>query len=134
MPGYSNTPLYKKLGYKEGMRVYLVNAPDDYLSWIQPLPSVDFVNDPPFDIAHIFVNDIASLEELSHQLRHEIDQKGMIWISWHKKASKIPTEITEDTIRDVVLPIGLVDIKVCSVTDVWSGLKVVIRKELRSFK
>ncbi len=132
MPGYSKTPLFKKLGYKDGMRVYLVNAPDGYLSWVHPLPLVDFVIDPPYDLAHIFVNEIASLEELSHQLRHEIAQNGMIWISWHKKASKLPTEITEDTIRDIVLPIGLVDIKVCSVTDVWSGLKVVIRKELRS--
>jgi hypothetical protein len=131
MPGYSITPLYKKLGYKDGMRVHLVNAPDDYLAWVQPLPTVDFVSDPPYDLAHIFVNQIALLDELAHQLRNEIVSNGMIWISWHKKASKLPTEITEDTIRDIVLPIGLVDIKVCSVTEIWSGLKVVIRKELR---
>lgn len=131
MPGYSKTPLVKKLGYKNGMRVHLVNVPDDYLFWVQPLPSVEFVNEPPYDFAHIFVNDIASLEELSYQLRHDIVPNGMIWISWHKKASKLPTEITEDSIREIVLPIGLVDIKVCAVNEIWSGLKVVLRKELR---
>jgi hypothetical protein len=131
MPGYSKTPLFKKLGYKEGMRVYLVDAPEEYLTWVQPLPDVDFVNDPPYDFVHVFVNKTDRLEELTHQLRHEIVSNGMIWISWYKKASKLSTEITEDTIRDIVLPTGLVDIKVCSVTDEWSGLKVVIRKELR---
>lgn len=132
MSGYSKTPLFKKLGYKDGMQVCLIHEPEDYLSWVQPLPSVDFVHEPPYEFAHIFVNEIAKLEELAFQLRHDITQNGMIWISWHKKASKLPSEITEDTIREIVLPMGLVDIKVCSVTDVWSGLKVVIRKELRT--
>ena len=131
MPGYSKTPLFKKLGFKDGMRVYLVDAPEEYLTWVQPLPDVEFVDDPPYDFVHVFVNKTDRLEELTHQLRHEIISNGMIWISWYKKASKLPTEITEDIIRDIVLPTGLVDIKVCSVTDEWSGLKVVIRKELR---
>ena len=134
MPGYSKTPLHKKLGYKEGMRVRLFNEPGDYLLWVQPIPTVDFVSSPPYDLVHIFVNEIDTLEKLSLRLRNEIAQNGMIWISWHKRASKLPSEITEDLIRDTVLPLGLVDIKVCSVTEVCSGLKVVIRKELRIAK
>jgi len=131
MSAYSKTPLIKKLGYKAGMRVHLINEPIEYLSWVRPLPSLDFVAAPPYDFVHLFVNEIAVLEELSLRLRKEIAQNGMIWISWHKRASKLKSEITEDIIRDTILPMGLVDIKVCSVTDVWSGLKVVIRKELR---
>lgn len=132
MSGYSKTPLFKKLGYKKGMQVCLIKEPADYLTWVQPLPAVEFINEPPYDFVHLFVNEIARLEELALHLRNEITQNGMIWISWHKKASELPSEITEDIIRDIILPLGLVDIKVCSVTDVWSGLKVVIRKELRT--
>ena len=131
MSGYSKTPLFKKLGYKEGMRVHSVNPPQDYEAWIAPLPEVTKCDNPPYDLVHIFTNSTEELETLLLRFRHEIAQNGMIWVSWYKKASRMPTEITEDTIRNTALAIGLVDVKVCAVNDQWSGLKVVIRKELR---
>ncbi len=131
MSGYSKTPLAKKLGFKSGMRVRFMNAPDNYSSWIEPLPAVEFPEHPPYNFIHIFENRRDLLESSLRDCRREIYQDGMIWVSWYKKASKLPTEITEDAIRELALPIGLVDIKVCSVNEIWSGLKLVIRKELR---
>lgn len=131
MSGYSKTPLAKKLGYKEGFRVHLINAPQNYHKWIAPHPEVEFVDTPPYDLVHFFVNETEVLEEGLKRLETEIERNGMIWVSWHKKASKLPTEITEDTIRGTALALSLVDVKVCAVTDIWSGLKVVMRKELR---
>jgi hypothetical protein len=85
----------------------------------------------PIDAAHIFVTSQADLEAKLRQLLTLLDRSGMIWVSWPKKASRVPTDITEDVIRDVALPMQLVDVKVCSVDDVWSGLKLVIRRENR---
>jgi hypothetical protein len=85
----------------------------------------------PIDAAHIFVTSRAELEAKLHQLLPLLDRAGFIWVSWPKRASKVPTDITEDVIRDVALPMHLVDVKVCSVDDIWSGLKLVIRKEHR---
>ena len=92
-----------------------------------------FVDDPAagIDAAHVFVTESAVLEQRLTALRSQIATDGQIWVSWPKRASKVATDITEDTIRDVALPLGLVDTKVCAVDDVWSGLKLVIRKELR---
>ena len=131
MSGYSKTPLQKKLGYKEGFRVRVINRPDGYEEWIADAPAHSLEEIPPFDLVHFFVNDVKALEETLARLRFELVPNGIIWVSWYKKASKLPTEITEDTIRDTALAIGLVDVKVCAVTDIWSGLKLVIRKELR---
>ena len=91
------------------------------------------VSDPTqgIDAAHIFVTERAALEQRLNQLRHQIASAGQVWVSWPKQAAKVPTDITEDTIREVCLPLGFVDTKVCAVDEVWSGLKLVIRKELR---
>lgn len=134
MAGYSGTPLWKKLGLKPGLRVAVIGAPDDYLSLLgEDAPEVEWhaAPEPGDDLVHIFETRRSALERQLSALRDSIDRAGMIWVSWPKKSSRVPSEITEDTIREVALPIGLVDVKVCAVSDVWSGLKLVIRKELR---
>jgi hypothetical protein len=129
--GYSGTPLAKKLGFKPGMRSLCVGAPDEYLTWLSPLPEgVMFGADDP-QLVHLFTVARAELEVWLKRWRTELDPNAMVWVSWPKKASKVPTDITEDVIREVCLPMGWVDIKVCAVSDVWSGLKLVVRKELR---
>ena len=132
--GYSGTPLVKKLGIKEGFKVYVKNAPDNYAQLISPLPQNVKITQrltTELDMVHFFVKRKVDLIAGIEKQRLRIKQAGMIWVSWPKKSSKVPTDITEDTIRDVILPLGLVDIKVCAVDEVWSGLKLVIRKENR---
>jgi hypothetical protein len=132
--GYSGTPLAKKLGLRDGQRVWFSAMPEHVRDEIDEYAlELIFVGDPSegVDAAHIFVTRRAELDRLLNQLRHQIAKDGQIWVSWPKKASKVPTDITEDTIRELCLPLGLVDTKVCSVDEVWSGLKLVIRKELR---
>jgi hypothetical protein len=134
MAGYSATPLNRKLGYKTGFRVCTKGAPDNYRQMIEPLPdgirfSRRFRKD--VDLYHFFTRSHRELEDTLPKLLSIIRQDGMIWVSWPKKASKVPTDVTEDDIRTICLPLGLVDVKVCAVDDVWSGLKLVIRKELR---
>ena len=134
MFGYSGTPLAKKLGIKEGGRLLLVGAPEDYLALLEPLPEgvqFDTQLSADVDIVHLFTAQRAELEQLLINYRPKLKPTGMIWVSWPKKSAKVPTDITEDTIREVALPMGYVDIKVCAVDEVWSGLKLVIRKELR---
>ena len=134
MAGYSATPLIKKLGLQSGMKLYLVNAPADYYEWIAPVPeNINIVSrmTAGLDMVHVFSTDAAQLMKVLQQTRNRLKPDGMIWVSWPKKAAKMATDITEDTIRTIALPMGLVDIKVCAVTEVWSGLKLVIRKELR---
>ena len=133
MAGYSGTPLAKKLGIKAGMLVHAVHAPADYCRLLDPLPDhVTFAERAKeLDLVHVFTKNRSELVELLDHYQGKIKQNGAIWVSWPKKASGIPSEITEDTVRDVALPLGLVDIKVCAVDDVWSGLKLVIRKENR---
>lgn len=132
--GYSGTPLAKKLGFKEGSRVRISNAPHNYLALVSPRPEnvqISKAFRKNIDIWHFFTR---SSVELSTQLPKQLQairQNGMIWVSWPKKASKVPTDVTEDVIRKVALALGLVDVKVCAVDDTWSGLKLVIRKELR---
>jgi len=132
--GYSGTPLTKKLGFKERSLVLLVDAPKDYVHLVAPMPAgVQFISKPSrnVDIAHVFVSRRSTLSMRLSQLRETLNVHATIWVSWPKKAAKVPTDITEDTIREVALPLGFVDIKVCAVTDIWSGLKLVVRKELR---
>ncbi|MDB5681925.1 MAG: hypothetical protein JWO16_1730 [Sphingomonas bacterium] len=132
--GYSGTPLAKKLGLKPGMRAWFAAMPDSVRTEIGPI-TIGVMEERDatagLDAAHVFVTDRADLERHLAALRDLIQPTGQIWVSWPKKASKVPTDITEDVIRDVALPIGLVDVKVCAVDDVWSGLKLVIRRELR---
>ncbi|MEM8933253.1 MAG: DUF3052 domain-containing protein [Acidobacteriota bacterium] len=134
MAGYSSTPLAKKIGYKEGFEAFVVGAPEGYRQALDPLPPAVRFNtsfDQSTDLVHHFTKDRAELEAALRTYRRRLDPQSMIWISWPKKASKVPTDVTEDVIRAVALPLGFVDIKVCAVDAVWSGLKLVVRKELR---
>jgi len=134
MAGYSGTPLAKKLGYKAGFRAYVKNGPADYDALVAPLPDgVQLLTRPgkDLDLIHFFTDRRATLASQIDGLVKRLKPNGALWISWPKKASKVPTDVTEDVIRDVILPRGLVDVKVCAVDEVWSGLKVVLRKELR---
>ena len=134
MAGYSGTPLAKKLGIKPGMALHVVNAPCDYSSLIGVLPEdVAIVSKPEkeLDLVHVFTKSRSELLRLLKTLQKKIKQEGVIWVSWPKKSSGIPSEVTENTVRDLALPLGLVDIKVCAVDESWSGLKLVIRKENR---
>ena len=131
--GYSGTPLAKKLGIKERSQVFLLGAPTGYTKLLEPLPDVDFQNaaGKTTDIAHLFVTQANSLKKQLATLRKNLKPDAAVWVSWPKKSSKVATDITEDTIRALALPMGFVDIKVCAVDEVWSGLKLVVRKELR---
>lgn len=132
--GYSGTPLAKKLGFKAPMTVYTVDAPREYRTWLDGLdPGVDFSTRAPRPVAaaHVFVTRKAELTKHATQLRKSLEPAGFVWVSWPKKSAKVATDITEDTIREVALPMGFVDVKVCAVSDVWSGLKLVIRKSER---
>ena len=137
--GYSGTPLPQKLGLKDGQRVLFLDLPDDLadLATSRAFASAErrdwdgLAAASNLDLIHGFTASRAVLEDSARPLMAAIVPAGGIWISWPKKASKVPTDITEDTIREVCLPIGLVDIKVAAVSDIWSGLKLVIRKELR---
>jgi Protein of unknown function (DUF3052) len=135
MAGYSGTPLVKKLGIKEGTQIFLVGAPQNYLELVAPLPCGARLTDRldrQTDLIHIFATERARLIEALRTSRANMKPDGVIWVSWPKKSSKTPTDITEDTIREVALPMGLVDIKVCAVDTIWSGLKLVVRKEKRT--
>jgi hypothetical protein len=132
--GYSGTPLAKKLGLKPGQRVWRSGMPATVVREIDAEAGpIDLVEEPVdgIDVAHVFTRSRAELTAALALLRTRIAPDGMIWISWPKKASGVSTDITEDVIREIALPIGLVDIKVCAVDEIWSGLKLVIRKQLR---
>jgi hypothetical protein len=132
--GYSGTPLWKKLGIKPSFVVAAINEPSNYPDLIAPLPEGAVItrgNGEGADIVHLFTNERDALCARLASLRHAIKPEASIWVSWYKKAAKLPTEINEDIIRDAALPLGFVDVKVCAVDDKWSGLKLVIRKEHR---
>jgi hypothetical protein len=132
--GYSGTPLARKLGIAAGSRVVAVNAPEGDADWLAPLPEgVRFETrvSAAVDVVHVFIDRRAELQRQLDSLRGRIAPAAAVWVSWPKKASKVPTDVTEDTIRELALPIGFVDVKVCAVNEVWSGLKLVIRKALR---
>ena len=138
--GYSGTPLAKKLGLKDGQRALFIDLPSELAdlgtarSFVESTRiTVEQFGDtaPGYDVIHLFTSARSVLEALAQPLMTRIARDGMIWVSWPKKAAKVATDITEDVIRSVVLPIGLVDVKVCAVDQTWSGLKLVIRKELR---
>ncbi len=136
MAGYSGTPLWKKLGYKGGMIVHVEGAPASYDRDLQ-LPrdiAIERVTRlrSGISLVHFFSFSRSCLETRLPQLRQAIDPAGMIWISWPKKSSGVASDINEDVVRGLALPLGLVDIKVCAVDDTWSALKLVVRRELRS--
>ncbi|WP_428027665.1 hypothetical protein [Altererythrobacter sp.] len=130
--GYSGTPLAKKLSLKPGQTAWFHDMPETVRVEIGDIEILQLPGPiKGLDVAHIFTKERAELEHLLTELRHTIAPTGLVWVSWPKKASKVPTDITEDTIREVALPLGFVDVKVCAVDQVWSGLKLMIRKELR---
>ena len=135
MTGYSGTPLAKKLGLKPGMRAWFQNVPDSVRAEIDrdapPIERLD-LPEPPLEYAHIFVTSFAVLDCELRMLLPLLDPTGMIWVSWPKKTAKVATDITEDVIRAIALPLHLVDIKVCAIDETWSGLKLVIRREHRA--
>ena len=134
MPGYSGTPLAQKLGIKPGQCVATIEAPKEYRELLAPLPEgVSFTKevaaDTPF--VHLFVKERPILEKELKRLRRLLADTGILWVSWPKKTSGVKTDITEDVIREVCLPLGFVDVKVCAVDATWSGLKLMIRRENR---
>jgi Protein of unknown function (DUF3052) len=134
MPGYSGTPLAKKLGLRPPLQVLLADAPREYAAWLGELPAgVTFTKRAPKVVAaaHVFVTRRADLARHLVTLRGSLAPAGWVWVSWPKKASKVRTDVTEDTIRELALPMGFVDVKVCAVSEVWSGLKLVIRRSER---
>jgi len=132
--GYSGTPLAKKLGIKPGMRLLLLSTPKEYRTFLSDFPErVVFGKraDASIDLAHLFVTEREALQRHLKELRERLRPDAVVWVSWPKKAAKVPTDVTEDAIREVALPMGWVDVKVCAVTEVWSGLELVVRKESR---
>jgi hypothetical protein len=135
--GYSGTPLARRLSLKDGMRVWWDGMPisvrDEIASEGMQLELLQ-TPETPVDAAHIFVTERADLESKLNQLLPQLDPAGTIWVSWPKKASNVPTNISEDAIRDIALPLGLVDVKVCAIDDIWSGLKLVVRRQNRGVR
>lgn len=132
--GYSGTPLARKLGLKPGMAVLLSDAPAGYADTLRPLPEgLRFVTraDAGVALVHAFFLRRADLAAALRRYRDGLATDAVLWVSWPKKAAKVPTDITEDVIREEALPLGWVDVKVCAVDAVWSGLKLVVRKGLR---
>jgi hypothetical protein len=130
MPGYSGTPLPKKLGIKAGFRVTLVDAPPDVRSQLSaPLATCEIVSDGkiPLDFAMVFTKSKPALAKEFQRMTKRLAPSGMLWVSWPKKSSGVATDLDENIIREIGLAAGLVDVKVCAVTDVWSGLKFVRR-------
>ena len=125
----------RKLGVTEETTIVAIGAPNNYRALLAPLPAGARVSarspqTPRF--VHLFTTAQADLLARLRRLRDTLAQDGVIWVSWPKRASHVETDITEDTIRSVALPLGFVDVKVCAVDDTWSGLKLVIRRDLRT--
>jgi hypothetical protein len=133
--GYSGTPLAKKLGYSPGLTVHLDGAPEDYSALVAPLPADVTLLDKPtrgVQFVHVFTTSAIVLAKKLKAYRSKLHPDGVVWVSWPKKAAKVRTDVTEDVIREVCRPLGFVDVKVCAIDATWSGLKLVVRKELRS--
>lgn len=132
--GYSGTPLAKKLGIDTGCRLLLLGAPDGYLDLLAPLPAdVTFAAraSSRIDLAQVFVTRREDLARRLVALRTALSPQAAVWVSWPKKASGVASTVSEDVVREVALPLGFVDVKVCAVDAVWSGLKLVVRRALR---
>ena len=135
MAGYSATPLWKKLGYASGVRAWVMGGPTGYKKLLTLPADVKVIwlrdSEPAMKFVHLFATTASALQGQLPFLRREIATDGVVWVSWPKKASGVPTNITEDTIRQLALPLGFVDIKVCAVDETWSGLKLMIRRTER---
>jgi hypothetical protein len=133
--GYSGTPLPKKLGIGESTRLALITPPSGYEAILGPIPAGARISrrlGTGINLVHVFVTRREDLSAHLQNLRAKLPDDVAVWVSWPKKSAKVPTSVTEDVVRELALPLGYVDVKVCAVTDVWSGLKLVIRKDLRS--
>jgi hypothetical protein len=133
--GYSGTPLAKKLGIVAGCRLYLRDAPANYAALVAPLP--EGVRVVPrigagTDLIHVFATRRVELERALRLSLTGMRADAVLWVSWPKKSSGLPSELSEDQVRELALPLGLVDVKVCAVDATWSGLKLVVRKALRA--
>jgi hypothetical protein len=134
MEGYSGTPLARKLGIKDGSVIHAAGAPPEYRELLKPLPpGVRFATtvSASTNIVHLFETERSKLAVALRTLRRKLGSEATLWVSWPKKSCGVPTTITQDVVRELALPLGFVDIKVCAVTEVWSALKLVVRKELR---
>jgi len=134
MAGYSGTPLAKKLGIAPGCKLYLVGAPPGYVESLGPVHRE--IEQPralsdSVDVAHVFSKEREQLQRTLREFRRSLRPNAVVWVSWPKKSAKVRTDVTEDVVRELALPLGLVDVKVCAIDEVWSGLKLVVRKELR---
>ena len=134
--GYSGTPLPRKLGIGEGDQVAVIGAPQHVADLLANVPDVaslhtDLADEARYDVIVAFVVDRAELEAELPRLRARMAPACGLWIAWPKRASKVPTDMDDEVVRDVALPTGLVDNKVCAIDDTWSGLRLVIRRELR---
>ena len=128
-------PISSKLGIKSAFRIKTINAPSNYRSMLGPIPSDVVISSkapPPIDMIHAFSESKKDIESKLAKVRGEIRQEGMIWVSWPKKKSGIPTDITENIVREAALALDLVDVKVCSIDDKWSALKLVIPRKKRN--
>ncbi|HEU0275682.1 MAG TPA: DUF3052 family protein [Candidatus Udaeobacter sp.] len=134
MAGYSGTPLPQKLGIKAGLTVVTLNAPPNYRRLLGTLPENIMFADrlrPGSGFVHVFTRKRGDLETKLSVLREKIADTGTVWVSWPKKSSGVPTDVTEDVVRAVALPLGFVDTKVCAIDETWSGLKLMVRRENR---
>jgi hypothetical protein len=136
MAGYSSTPLARKLGIKSGHAIALLDAPPGFADLLAPLPddtrtTASLAAGGPFDVVVFFTTRREALVERVAQVRPVLTTAGGFWVAWPKQASKVPTEVNEHTVREVALPTGLVDNKVCAIDETWSGLRLVVRRELR---
>jgi 6-phosphogluconate dehydrogenase (decarboxylating) len=131
--GYSGTPLAKKLGIAEDMKVVIVGEPQAYRNLLDLPKSVTFAStfNKSTDLVQHFTTKKSELARALKSYRSKLRPDAVVWVSWPKKAAKVPTDITEDVVREVALPLGFVDVKVCAIDETWSGLKLVVRKELR---
>ena len=134
MAGYSGTPLAAKLGIKEQYEVALIGEPEGYRELLQPIPAtVRFTAKPSrsSSVVQVFTTKRAELARALVSYRKLLSPQAAVWVSWPKKSSRVVTEVTEGVVRELALPLGFVDVKVCAINEVWSGLKLVVRKELR---
>jgi hypothetical protein len=134
MAGYSGTPLPQKLGIKPGLAVATINAPTKYRRLLGTIPDGVTFSDrlkPDSSFVHVFTTKRSELEKALSILRKKIADAGTVWVSWPKKSSGVSTDVSEDVVRDVALPLGFVDVKVCAIDETWSGLKLMIRRENR---
>ena len=137
MAGYSRTPLQQKLGIKPDMNVVIINSPRNYRRLLGTIPdSVTFSDrfKPDSSFVHVFVKTRSELERRLRVLREKIADTGTVWVSWPKRSSAVPTDVTEDVIRAVALPLGFVDIKVCAIDEIWSALKLMVRRTNRKVR